>query len=432
MKTKEQTSTTKTKKKGKKALKVIGIILAVIVILVGVAAVANVVGNKGNIEKIAAFESAAKENQLVPEKDEKGNWTFTTDDDFKVLQLTDVHIGGGFMSLKKDAMALNAVAAMIKAEQPDLVIATGDVSYPVPFQAGTFNNLASAKVFAALMEQLGVYWTLSFGNHDTEAYSYYDREFISEFYSSEDFKYCLYTAGPDDVDGYGNQIINVKNSDGIITQSLYVFDSHSYTDGDFLGIFWKYDNIHENQVQWYKDNVIAYNEQNNALLKEMGKKADSDIKSAAFFHIPLTEQRDAWYEYRDAGYQDTENVKLHYGVAGEGGNVVFCGMHEDNLFETMLELGSTKAIFCGHDHDNNFSIEYKGIRFTYGMSIDYLAYPGIYKRGSQRGCTVINFSPDGSFDCSQENYYQDKYQSVYDKEAVEMQEMTNAPLEVEE
>ena len=428
MKTKEK-STTKAKKKGKLALKFLAGILVVIIALVGIAAVANTAGNKGNIEKIAAFESAAKENQLVPEKDEKGNWTFTTDEDFKVIQLTDVHIGGGFMSLKKDAMALNAVAAMIKAEQPDLVIATGDVSYPVPFQAGTFNNLSSAKVFAALMEQLGVYWTLGFGNHDTEAYSYYSREEISEFYSSEDFKYCLYTPGPEDIDGYGNQIINVKNSEGIITQSFYVFDSHSYTDGDFLGIFWKYDNIHENQVQWYKDNVIAYDEQNNALLKEMGKKENSDIKSAAFFHIPLTEQRDAWYEYREAGFQDTENVKFHYGIAGEGGNVVFCGMHEDSLFETMLELGSTKAIFCGHDHYNNFSIEYKGIRFTYGMSVDYLAYPGIYKIGSQRGCTVITSSPDGTLDIKAENYYQDKYQSVYDKETVEMQEMTNAPIE---
>ena len=432
MKTKEQPSTTKKKSKGKKALKILGVILAVIVILVGIAAVVNVIGNKGNIEKIAAFESIAREEQLVPEKDENGYWTFTTDEDFKVMQLTDVHIGGGFMSLKKDAMALNAVAAMVKAEKPDLVIATGDVSYPVPFQAGTFNNLSSAKIFAALMEQLGVYWTLGFGNHDTEAYSYYSREQISEFYDSEDFKYCLYQPGPDDVDGFGNQVINVKNSDGIITQSLYVFDSHSYTDGDFLGIFWKYDNIHENQVQWYRDRVNAFNAQNNAILKEMGKEENSSIKSAAFFHIPLTEQRDAWYEYRDAGFQDTENVKFHYGVAGEGGNIVFCGMHEDNLFETMLELDSTKAIFCGHDHDNNFSVDYKGIRFTYGMSVDYLAYPGIYKRGSQRGCTMITFSPDGSFDCTQENYYQDKYQSHYEKETVVMQEVTNAPKEAEE
>ena len=70
MKTKEQTTTAKKKGKGKKALKVLGIILAVIVILVGIAAVVNVIGNKGNIEKIAAFESIAREEQLVPEKDE--------------------------------------------------------------------------------------------------------------------------------------------------------------------------------------------------------------------------------------------------------------------------------------------------------------------------------------------------------------------------
>ena len=207
MKTKEK-STVKTKKKGKKALKVLGTILAIIVIIAGVAAVANVIGNKGNMEKISGFDAVSIENQLVPEKDANGNWTFTTDEDFKVLQLTDVHIGGGFLSLKKDAMALNAVAAMIKAEQPDLVVVTGDISFPVPYSAGTLNNLESAKLFAALMEQLGVYWTVAFGNHDSEAYSYYDRPAMSAFYSSEDFKYCLYSAGPDDVDGYGNQIIN--------------------------------------------------------------------------------------------------------------------------------------------------------------------------------------------------------------------------------
>ena len=99
-------------------------------------------------------------------------------------------------------------------------------------------------------------------------------------------------------------------------------------------------------------------------------------------------------------------------------------MHDDNLFETMEELGSTKGIFVGHDHKNNFSLIYKGIRFTYGMSVDYLAYPGIYKLGAQRGCTVIEISPDGTFDCHAENYYQNKYVSLYDKEKVEMQEVT--------
>ncbi len=429
MKTKEKE--VKTKKKGKKALKVIGVILALIVAFSCVSAVISVTGNKANIEKCASFEKVEKEDKLVPEKDEFGNWTFTTDRDFKVIQFTDVHIGGGWMSLKKDAMALNAVAAMVKAEEPDLVIVTGDVSYPVPFQAGTFNNLHSAKVFAALMEQLGVYWTLGFGNHDTEAYSYYSREQVSEFYSNEEFEYCLFEAGPEDVDGYGNQVINVKNTDGIVTQSLFVFDSHSYTDGDFLGIMWKYDNIHENQVQWYEDNLIQINKLNEETAEKLGIEYEGTVKSSAFFHIPLVEYKDAWYEYAENGFADTENVKLIHGGAGEGGKIVYSGMHEDNLFEKMLELDSTKAVFCGHDHYNNFSLDYKGIRLTYGMSVDYLAYPGIYKEGTQRGCTVISYAPDGSFECTAENYYQDKYASVYDKEEVVMQEVTFAAVDEE-
>lgn len=428
MKTKEKTVETKKKSKGKKALKVICIILAVIIGAAGICAVLSATGNKANIEKISAFEKVEKADRLVPEKDEDGNWTFTTDRDFKVMQLTDVHIGGGFMSLKKDSMALNAVAAMIKAEEPDLVIATGDVSYPVPFQAGTFDNLASAKVFAALMEKLGVYWTLGFGNHDTEAYSYHNRADISGFYSSEEFEYCLFSAGPEDVDGYGNQIINVKNSDGIVTQSVFVFDSHSYIDGDVLGIMWKYDNIHENQVVWYEESLNKINARNAEIAKEKDLDIPETVKSAAFFHIPLTEQKDAWYEFADNGFADTENVKLIYGTAGEGKKVVYPGVGEDGLFEKMLELGSTQAVFCGHDHYNNFSLEYKGIRLTYGMSIDYLAYPGIYKEGSQRGCTVITFSPDGSFDCKAESYYQEKYASVYDKETVDMQELTTVAI----
>lgn len=70
---------------------------------------------------------------------------------------------------------------MIRVEKPDFVVVTGDISYPVPFQAGTFNNKSGAKIFAELMETLGVYWTLAYGNHDTEAYSYYTREQLTDF-----------------------------------------------------------------------------------------------------------------------------------------------------------------------------------------------------------------------------------------------------------
>lgn len=403
----------KNRAKNKKAKKILGIIALIFVLFVCATVAATVIGNNANIKKANTFETVQIENQLVPQKDENGNWTFTTDKEFKVMQLTDIHIGGGWMSLSKDAKALNAVAAMVTAEKPDLVVVTGDIAYPVPFQAGTFNNLSGAKIFAELMEKLGVYWTVTLGNHDSEIYSYYGREKISNFYAESGFTYCLYQPGPDDVDGYGNHVINVKNSAGKITQSIYMLDSQAYTKDDPFGFRWLYDNVHENQVEWYKKTV-----------KQIGDENGAPVNSLMFMHIPLTELNDAWFEYADNGYQNTENVELVYGVAGEKDKVVYCGVGEDNLFETILELDSTKAVFFGHDHKNNFAAKYKGIQLSYSYSVDYLAYIGISKEGEQRGCTIINVKPDGSFVSHLENYYQDKYVTLYEKEEVTMQEVT--------
>ncbi len=103
---------TKKIKKGKKlliALLVIGIIAAVI-------AGANHLSVQKLLKQGSSYAKVEIENQLVPEKDEKGNWVFTTDREFKVMQLTDIHVGGGFMSKEVDEKALNAVAAMVTRE----------------------------------------------------------------------------------------------------------------------------------------------------------------------------------------------------------------------------------------------------------------------------------------------------------------------------
>ena len=71
------------------------------------------------------------------------------------------------------------------------------------------------------------------------------------------------------------------------------------------------------------------------------------------------------------------------------------------MFDTARELGSTKGFFCGHDHYNNMSLEYQGIRLTYGMSIDYLAMPGIARDTEQRGATLIVLDEDGDMVVSQ-------------------------------
>lgn len=411
MKTKE-----KKKNKGKKALIIIASIIGVLIILCGVFALINFIGYQSNRNFIKTIPAVEYENQLEPTVADDGYYTFVTDDNLRVMQLTDIHIGAGFMSIKKDTKALNAVAAMIAAEKPDLVVVTGDIAYPVTFQSGTFNNKTSARLFAELMEQLGVYWAMTFGNHDTESYSYFNREEICDFYTSGEFSHCLLQAGPKDVDGEGNYIINVKNTAGKIVQSLIMMDSQAYMNNEnvFASVIMKYDRIHDNQVEWYKNEIQALTDENGGEVP----------KSMAFFHIPLIEYRDAWQEYVNNNKQDTENAKLIYGTVGEKDDNIFCPDENCGLFDAALELGSTQAFFCGHDHLNNFQINYKGINLTYGYSIDYLAYFGIAKYGAQRGCTMININQDGSFTSTLENYYQDKYSAVNAKENVSMEPMT--------
>lgn len=381
-----------------KGWRITGIVFICLIAAVLICALVGCVGNGANTKLIKSLDKVEVADRLAdPVLDpETGYWTFTCDRKFKVLQLTDVHIGGGFLSIGKDNKALNAVYDMVSYTKPDLVIVTGDMVFPVPFSSGSFNNLTPTKLFAQLMEQMGVYWAIAYGNHDTEVYSYYDREEISNYYADSGFKYCLFQRGPENVDGEGNYVINVKNGSGIITQSLFILDSHSYSKGFYRD----YDNLHQNQVDWYESEVnrlTQINEKNGAT---------GVIKSLMFFHIPLVEYKTAYEEYKNNGYKDTDNVKYIYGIAGEPDELICCGVNQDNMFEKILELQSTQGVFAGHDHLNNFSLKYNGgsgdyyVRLTYGLSIDYLAYFGIAKKTSQRGGTVITIDPeDMTFDC---------------------------------
>lgn len=368
---------------------------------------------KSNFDYAASFEQIAVEDQLTPVEDEDG-WTFVTDREFKVVQLTDIHIGGGLISKDKDRKAMNAVAAMLTYEKPDLVIITGDMVYPVPVQSGTFNNEISTRMLITLLEKLGVYYAPVFGNHDSEGYSLYTREEVGDMWADESLSYSLFKKGPEDVYGVGNYVIKVKNTAGKVTNAFYLIDSNEYLDHDPMGLLGDYDRIHDDQIEWYKNSVQAIDAQND--------DGDAIFSSYAFFHIPLQEYGDAWNEYAANGYQDTENVKYIDGGYHEGDEKVCCSTQSENFFETIVELGSTKATFCGHDHVNNAVLNYKGVDLVFGMSIDYLAYidPVTNDIGSQRGCTVLTCSADGSYTVSLENYYQDKYESKYEKESVDM------------
>ena len=306
--------------------------------------------------------------------------------DFRILHLTDIHLGGSMFSRKQDEMALKACFEEMRYARPDLVIVTGDLCSPMGVMSLSFNNFTPIHQFASFMRNVGIPWAFVYGNHDTECFASTKSDEVDAIFRSLSYKTSgnlLYPYVQPEITGRNNQLIEIKNKDGSLNTALFLLDSNAYT-GEGLNA---YDYIHNDQVDWYASEIIR-----------LEAREESHVPSLMFFHIPLTEYRTAYYLYR----QGSDEVTYHFGEIGEKTNERFsCSVYESALFDKMVELGSTTGTFCGHDHYNNLSVTYRGVRLTYGMSIDYLVMPGISRDVAQRGAELITLHSDSSWDVVQ-------------------------------
>lgn len=321
-------------------------------------------------------------------EEESGGYAFVKPDgrDFRILQLTDIHLGGGIFCKGKDEQALDAVYAMIRGVKPDLVVFTGDVLYPFAPQSGNIDNGATARQFIRFMDALDVPYTLIFGNHDNDGTSLLDRKELAELFA-EGHENCLFTVNPKDteIDGYGNQVIKIYNEDMTLNNLLFLFDSHSTIKGKPL----KYDSIKESQIVWYEETVGKYS------TEEYGFSEGETVPSIAYIHVPLTEFAEAW-DLCNAGGGEAEYIR---GVCDEKilSPYVSDKYPKSRIFEAMVALGSTKAVYCGHNHMNNFAVRYKGIELSFCKSIVYLGLHGIHKTDDYRGGTLVSLDAAGNY-----------------------------------
>lgn len=314
-----------------------------------------------------------------------GVYTITSEkDEFRILQVTDIHLGGSFLSMSKDKLALQAVYRLIQQTKPDFIIVTGDLVFPMGAISFSVNNRAPVIQFAEFMKRIGIPWAFTYGNHDTEASALMDEEAFDEIMKSLSYQNSgnlLYPYIQPAIYGRSNQLIKIRNRNGSLMQALFLLDSNDYITNSRGNN--EYDYIHDDQVAWYERQV-----------KIMSKQEGRTIPSMIFFHIPLQEYREAFDLYE----QGSPKVTYYYGTIGEKIIDKICtSKYSSSLFDTAVRLKSTKAMFCGHDHYNNLSIEYQGIRLTYGYSIDYLVMPGIAKDVEQRGATLIRIDRNGEF-----------------------------------
>jgi hypothetical protein len=374
-------------------------------------------------------------------------------DPFKILLLSDTHFGAGFLSRKTDKAAAAAVKAIAERAKADLIIINGDMIYPIFAFSGTTNNKRQAEFVSGLMEGLNTPWTFVFGNHDQERRSKYGKNDIADVYMRG--KNCLFQKGPENIDGVGNYIIEIADPDGTLNTALVFLDSHMYIK---KGYFSGFDHVHDNQIEWYKEQITSISRREGRLIPSLmffhlPIKEFSDAWRKLYLGRVPTLANDLTVAESPSAYGITNAAKnpslknniaydsanaaensSAYGIANAAKNssskndiaynsanssespaqrevVYHCGFvnEKDNyfgypktkkthIFDDVLALGSTKGMFFGHDHLNTLSLTYKGVRLTYPMSIDYLAYFGIAKKNTQRGGTLIEISGGAEFE----------------------------------
>jgi hypothetical protein len=251
----------------------------------------------------------------------------------RILQFTDLHLTFGVDAY--DQQTFSMIRTITEAEQPDLVVFTGDQTMS-PLSPWLFGMLSD------VMETLHIPWTFIFGNHDDD---FNDNRANLMFLNHNDFLYFL--PGPDLLEGgLGNFKINL-NVQGNAFYHLYFLDSKAELDSQLFA----YDYLSEAQVNWFNNHVM-----------------NDTHHSLAFMHIPLQEMGEfEGIPFEDGSMGETEVYDQHVNTG---------------FFDTAVNHGKTKGIFFGHDHLSNFSFYKEGILLAYGQTSGYNGY-GQNARGAR-------------------------------------------------
>lgn len=276
---------------------------------------------------------------------------------FKILQFTDMHL-----SYRRNACFLNKTMQLVERaicdEKPDLVVITGDLVWS-PFTERAYGEIVSC------MERLRQPWTFVFGNHD--------RDFLphSELLENVvlDSPFCLYQRGDMSIPGNGTYTIPLCDEQGDLRWMFYFLDTGDVSHYPRVG---GYSHITMSQLNWFRETAAQT------------KREHHGYASAVFMHKAIPEFRTMWEQGGCRG--------VRYEPEG-------CALVNPGLFCAMLEDGTVRGVFVGHDHGNNYSGTYHGIRLSYGAITGYnnFARNGL-GRDLMRGARVILLGQTGEID----------------------------------
>lgn len=284
-------------------------------------------------------------------------------DDFRILQLTDIHLGDKDNLQKHfDFMDLT-----IKESDPNFIVVTGDLF--------TFASRTTAKRFFNYLESKKVPWTVTFGNHDEQCY--FSVDWLTRQLNTK-YEHCYFKdIQNDDIQGNANFAINLVRG-GHIFEQLIIMDSNRYYFGKSFG----YDYFKQNQIDWY-DNLIEYTKAQNGGVT---------VPSLMFYHIPLPEIEKVWDYQTNTFYEGVVVKKVNTGKGEKTCNPN--PEYAPDFFSVIKAKGSTTGMYFGHDHYNDFIANYEGIDFAYGIK----STDRIYFQEDMMGGRTIVLHNDHSVD----------------------------------
>lgn len=330
-------------------------------------------------------------------------------EDFKILQMTDIH-WNLITNLEKET---KYITTLVKGVNPDMLMITGD-----SFLIGNKNL---CKYFFNMLESLEVPYALTWGNHDEEGE--YTKNWLSKYVGS--LPHSLYKHVDDDVFGDSNYVVNIKKNNETFYQ-VYAIDSN--TDRYDKEYGYLYDYIHDDQIEWFKNET------------ELAKTNSGYVPSIAYFHIPLWEAVYSHYGKRNLeGETEVINKgKYVMGDINEASSYTLNGLHtqdsEDKDNEDIIKMWpgrerttmfkeakerNVKGIFNGHDHSNNLVTQLDDVVMGYGVKTGR----GLYYYGKADGAefditggSLVTIKSDKTFNLQQ--VYLDA-DSVYNSTSIE-------------
>ena len=281
---------------------------------------------------------------------------FDENGEFRILVLSDLHIiSGGLFG-----RVIGYIRRLLEREKPDLIILNGDnvtdssISSEKEFER-------SLRMLTNILEKENIYWMHVFGNHDGEMSVTLEQQ--QAIYES--FEHCLSKDPVKELTGVGNYVIPIYGSDSDeVKFAVWGIDSNSYLSAEDRNAMFsqnatgfngyegtQYDYIHFDQIEWYR-------EVSELMESELGNK----IPGLMAFHIPLQESHTAWMNREGCEW------------TGSKREPVCASPYNSGFFEVLRQRGDIKAVCNGHDHVNDYMVNYAGIKLCYASSISTTTY----------------------------------------------------------